>query len=125
MACTTAGIQIIVVLRAFTVFSFLPKPERSTEQLLAADLSCSWLYPNKQAVDRFVLFAPLDHVLFSHLERSIGEDLTVDLSACAVGASRLLITKSMNNITGPVNARTAPGYKLNCTRRGTVGGTRD
>ena len=43
LACTTAGIQIIVVLVAFTVFSFLPKLERSTEQHLVADLSYCWL----------------------------------------------------------------------------------
>ena len=97
------------------------KPERSAKQLLAADLSYCWLYPSKQAIDRFVLFACLDHHVFSHLERSVGEDLTADLSARTVGAGRLLIARSMNNITGPTNARTGPGHKLNCTRRGTAG----
>ena len=65
MACTTAGIQIIVVLLAFTVFSFLPNQNAgSTEQLLAAaDLSYVWLYPSKQAVDCFMLFAHLDRVV--------------------------------------------------------------
>ena len=63
--------------------------------------------------------------LFSCLECSVKEVLTEDLSARAVGAGRLLIARSMNNITGPTDARTEPGYKLNCTRRGTVGGARD
>ena len=86
---------------------FSTKPERSAEQLLAADLSYCWLYPSKQAVDRFVLFSHLDHVLFSHLERSVREDLTADLSACAAALLALadLIARSMNNITGPTNAR--------------------
>ena len=61
--CTTVGKQIIVVLLAFTVFSFLPKLERSAEQLLAADLSYIWLYPSKQAVDRYMLFVRLDRVV--------------------------------------------------------------
>ena len=72
-----------------------------------------------------MLFAYLDRVLFSHLERSVELVLTADLSACAVGTGRLLIARSMNNITGPTDARTEPGYKLNCTRRGMVGGARD
>ena len=72
-----------------------------------------------------MLFAHLDRVLFSHLEHLVEQVLTVDLSACAVGAGRLLIVRSMNNITGPTDARTEPGYKLNCTQRGTVGGARD
>ena len=101
------------------------KLERSAEQLLATDLSYCWLYPNKQAVDRFMLFARLDHHVIFHLECSVREDLTADLSARTIGAGRLLIVRSMNNITGPTNARTEPGYKLNCTRRGTVGGVRD
>ena len=83
LVCTTAGIQIIVVLLAFTVFSFTTKLERSAEQLVAADLSYCWLYPSKQAVDRFVLFAHLDRVLFSRFERSVEQVLTAGLSACA------------------------------------------
>ena len=104
------------MLLAFTVFSFPIKPGLSAEQ---------WLYPSKQAVDRFMLFAHLDRVLFSHLECSVEQVLTADLSARAVGAGRLLIARSNNNITGPTDARTKPGYKLNCTRRGMVGGARD
>ena len=48
LVCTIAGIQIIVVFVAFTMFSFLPKPERSAEQLLAADLPYCWLYPSNK-----------------------------------------------------------------------------
>ena len=80
---------------------FSTKPERSAEQLLAVDLSYCWLYPSKQAVDHFMLFAHLDHVLFSRLKCSVDRVLTADLSAHIVGASRLLIRRSMNNITGP------------------------
>ena len=72
-----------------------------------------------------MLFARLDSVLLSCLECSVKEVLMVDLSAHAVGTGRLLIARSMNNITGPTNARTEPGYKLNCTQMGTVGGTRE
>ena len=96
---------------------FSTKPELSTEQLLAVDLSYCWLYPSKQAGDRFMLFARLDCVLFSHLQCSVEHVLTANLSACTVGAGILLITRSMNIITGPTNTRTEPGYNLNCTQR--------
>ena len=72
-----------------------------------------------------MLFACLDCVLFSHLERSVEQVPTANLSARAVGADRLLIARSMNNITDPTDARIEPGYKLNCTQRGTMGGARD
>ena len=36
---------------------FSTKPECLAEQLLAADLSYYWLYPSKQAVDCFMVFA--------------------------------------------------------------------
>ena len=101
---------------------FATKMGRSAKQLLAVDC---WLYPSKQAINRFMLFARLDRVLFSHLKWSVEQVLTADLSACAVGTGRLLIARSMNNITGPTDARTEPGYKLNCTRREMVGGARD
>ena len=45
---------------------FATETGRSAEQLLAADLSY-WLYPSKQVVDRFVLFASLDRVLFPEM----------------------------------------------------------
>ena len=108
MACTTAGIQIIVVLLAFRVL-FSTKPERLAKHFLAVELSYCWLYPDKQAVDYLMLFTCLDRVLFSHLERSVKDVLTVALSARVVG---LLIARSM---TGLTNARTEPGYKFNCT----------
>ena len=88
LACTTAGIQIIIMLVAFTMFSFLPKPECSAEQLLAADLPYCWLYPSKQAVDRFMVFVCLHCVLFSWLKRSVKQVLTADLSARTVDAGR-------------------------------------
>ena len=105
--------------------SLSKKPERSAEQLLTADVSYYWLYPSKQAVDRFMLFVCLDRVLFSRLKCSVEQILTADLSAHTDSAGRLLIGRSMNNITGPTNTRTEPGYKLNCTWRGMVGGVRD
>ena len=37
-----------------------------------------WLYPSKQAVDCFMLFAHLYHVLFSHLKCSVKQVLTTD-----------------------------------------------
>ena len=64
-------------------------------------------------------------VLLSCMEHSVEEVLTVDLSAYVVGAGRLLIARNMNNITDPTDTRTEPGYKLNCTQMGTVGGARD
>ena len=48
-----------------------------------------------------------------------------DSRSLLVLVARLLIARSMNNITGPTNARIEPGYKLNCTRSGMVGGARD
>ena len=88
---------------------FSTKPKCSAKHFLAAELSYCWLYPSKQAIDCFMLFAYLDRVLFSRLERSVKEVLTVALSARAIG---LLIVRSINNITGPTNTRIQPGYKL-------------
>ena len=67
------------------------------------------------------MFSCLDHVLFSHLERSVKQVPIANHFARAVGAERLLIARSLNNITGPTNTRTEPGYKLNCTQQGEVG----
>ena len=72
-----------------------------------------------------MLFMRLDLVLFSQLKCSVEQVLTADLSARTVGAGRLLIGRNMKNITGLTNARTEPGYKLNCIRRGTAGEARD
>ena len=78
---------------------FSTKPEHSAEQLLAADPSYCWMrdplpYPSKQAVDHFMFFMRLYHVLFSHLECSVEQVLTADLSASTVCAGRLLIATS-------------------------------
>ena len=59
----------------------------------------SWMrdplpYPSKQAVDHFMFFMRLYHVLFSHLECSVKQVLTADLSASTVCAGRLLIATS-------------------------------
>ena len=78
--CTTVGIEIIVVLLTFTVFSFLPNLEHSAEQLLAADLSYIWLYPSKQAIDRFMLFARLDRVV--HLPGMLSQGSSDGRSLC-------------------------------------------
>ena len=119
VACTTAGIQIIVMLLAFTC-SLLYQTGMFHRALSGSGaLLYCWLYPTKQAVNCFMLFARLDHVLFSHLEHSVKEVLIVALSARAVG---LLIVRIMNNITGPTDARIQPGYKLNCTWQVEVGG---
>ena len=96
------------------------KLERSAEKLLAVDLSYCWLYFSKQAMNRFMLFMHLNRVLFSRLKCSVKKVSTADLSARTVSAGRSLIGRSMNNITGPTNTRAEPGYKLNCTRRGTL-----
>ena len=53
-----------------------------------------------------MLFAHLDRVLFSHLKCSVEQVLTADLPARAVGAGRLLIERSMNNIIGPTDTGT-------------------
>ena len=84
---------------------FSTKLERSAKQLLAADSSYCCLYPSKQSIDRFMFFACLYSVLFSNLEHSVEQVLTVDLSAHTAGTGRLLITMSMNNLKSPTNAR--------------------
>ena len=55
LACTTAGILIIVVLFVFTVFSFLPNWNASPSNFWQW-ISYCWLYPSKEAVDRFMVF---------------------------------------------------------------------
>ena len=69
-----------------------------------------------------MLFVRLYCVLFSHLEHSVEQVLAADLSAHTAGTGRLLIMMSMNNLKSPTNARIQPGYKLNCTWQGAVGG---
>ena len=97
--------QIIIVLFAFTELSFLPNRNALTEQLLAVDPSYCCLYSSKQAIDCFVLLrasAPLP-CFFSHLERSVEQILAADLSAPTVGAGKLLIATSMDNLKSPTN----------------------
>ena len=123
----------LVLLQAYKLslcFSLLPcsliyQTRMLHEQLLAADLSYCWLFLSKQAVNCFMLFTILDRVLFSCLKCSVEQVPAADVSASTVDASRLLIGRSMNNITGPTNTRTEPDYKLNCTQRGMVGEVRD
>ena len=70
------GFDWLLLLQAYKLsLCFLPllcslftKLKHSAEQLLAADLSYCWLYPSKQAVDCFMLFARLDHVLLTNLK---------------------------------------------------------
>ena len=94
---------------------FATKTGYSAEKLLAADLLYCTLVVSQQTSHRFMLFTRLDRVLFSRLKCSVEQVLTADLYAHAVGAGRLLIARSTNNITGPTDAKTEPGYKLNCT----------
>ena len=89
LTCTTAGIQIIIVLFAFTVFSFLQNHELLPSnfwQWILHTLGCS--PANKPSITS----------CFSHLERSVEQVLAADPSACTAGTGRLLITTSMNNL---------------------------
>ena len=119
LACTTAGIQIIVMLLAFTVFSFLPNrnippPPSGSKSLLqlvvSQQTSCRLLHA-------FRALWPCSVLLPGTLSSDGGS-----LCPCCW---HWQIARSMNNITCPTDAETEPGYKLNCTRRGTVGGARD
>ena len=103
------------------MFSFLPNQNDPLNKLLAADPSYCWLYPSKQAVDRFMLFTCLYHVLFSHLECSVKQVLTADLSACSAGAGRLLTTTKMNNLKSPTNARIAARLQTELHTKGCGG----
>ena len=44
-------------------------------------------------------------MLFAHLEHSVEQVLTADLSARTADAGRLLIATSMNNLKNPTNTR--------------------
>ena len=90
------------------MFSFKNKPESNFWQRISHTVGC--IPANKLSIAS-CFFARLDRVLFSRLERSVEQVLTADLSARAFGTGRLLIARSMNNITGPTDARTEPGYK--------------
>ena len=101
LACTTVGIQIIIVVFALPCSLFY-QTGTLHEKLLAADPSYCWLYPSKQAVDCFMLFVCLYHVLFFHLDCSIEQVLAVDPFVHTVGTGRLLIVMSMNNLKSPM-----------------------
>ena len=108
-------------------FSFLPKQN--------APLSKFWQrIPNflvvSQQTSHWSLHAirvPLPCSIIP-LECSVEQVLTADLSACTVGASRLLIMMSMNNLKSPTKARiTQPGYnyiELHTTGCGAWAGNR-
>ena len=78
--CTTAGIQIIIVLLIFTVFPFLPNWNTSPSnfwQRISHTVGC--IPANKPSIASWLLRALT--VLFSCLECSVKKVLTVDLSA--------------------------------------------
>ena len=93
MACTTAGIQIIVMLLAFTMFSFaqtgMALPSNFWQQI-SSTFGC--IPANKPSIASCVSCALT--TLFSRLECSVEEVLMADLSARVVGTGRLLIVKS-------------------------------
>ena len=106
MVCTTAGIQIIVVLLVFTMFSLLPKrdvPPSNFWQRISCTIGC--IPANKPSIASCFSHAL---IVFYFLKWSVEQLLTADLSASAVGAGRLLIVRSMNNNTGLTDTRTEP-----------------
>ena len=120
LACTSAGIQITIVLLAFTVFSFLPNRSALPRNFLQQVSHTVGCIPANKASIASCLSRTLT-VFYSSAWNAQSSKLTADLSAHTVGAGRLLIVMSMNNITGPTNTRTEPGYKSNCAQQGDVG----
>ena len=96
MACTTTGIQIIIVLFAFTIQLFPTKLECSAKQLLVVSKQTS-----HRSLHAFCTPLPCS---ISHLEGSVEQLLAADPYARTVGGDRLLIVTSMNNIKSPTNA---------------------
>ena len=124
LACTTTGIQIIVMLFAFTVFSLSTKPERSAEQLLAADLSYGCIPANSHR-SLHAFRTPWPYSILPPEVLSRASSASGSFCPCCW---RWQITDHKEYELyhrSHYNARTEPGYKLNCTRRGTVGGVRD
>ena len=104
--CTTVGIQIIGVLLVFTVFSLLPKrdvPPSNFLQRISRTIGCT--QANKPSIALCFSHAL---IAFYFLKWSVEQHLMANLSACAVGAGRLLTARSMNNNTGPTDARNEP-----------------
>ena len=106
---------------SLTVFSFLPNRNGPLSIFfLAVDPSYCWLYPSKQAVDFFMLFACLYHALFSHWNASLSKfwqwiPLHVLLALADYWLRQVWIISKVSLTPG-----SQPGYKLNCTHR--VGG---
>ena len=106
LTCTTAGIKCLWFLplpcSLFYQTGTLCWATSGSGSLILLDegsTARSWMrdplpYPSKQAVDHFMFFMRLYHVLFSHLECSVEQVLTADLSASTVCAGRLLIATS-------------------------------
>ena len=99
---------------------------RSAEQLLAADLSYCCMVVSQQTCHRSLRafrMPWLCSILLPEMVSRASSD-SRSLCPCCWRWQIILIVRSMNNITGPTVARTEPGYKLNCTGRGTLGGVR-
>ena len=69
---------------------FCTKLERSAKQLLAVDPSYCYIYHSKQAVNYFMLFVCLYYYLFFHLECSVKQVLTADLSVHTVSRCEII-----------------------------------
>ena len=116
-------LQVYKLLSCFFPYCvlFSTKPEWSAEHFfLAVDPSYCWLYPSKQAVDFFMLFACLYHALFSHWNASLSKfwqwiPLHVLLALADYWLRQVWIISKVSLTPG-----SQPGYKLNCTHR--VGG---
>ena len=107
----------------FYCVPFSTKPKHSAKQLLAVDLSYGWLYPSKHATDCFMIFARLDRVLFSCLERSVEQVLTTDIPLPVLLALADYWSRWVWIISQvATNTRIHPGYQLNCARQSAEGG---
>ena len=100
---------------------FSTKPECSTELLLAADLSYSWLYPSKQAIDRFMLFAHL-YILPPGTQSRASSGNWKQILLLALADYRSQQVWIISKV--PLMPRSQPGYKSNCIWR-VVGGVRE
>ena len=68
----------------YIVWLFLPNQNTTPSNFWQWIPRTFWLYPSKQAVDRFILFTQLWCVQFSHLERSVEPVLAADPSGHTV-----------------------------------------
>ena len=117
LACTTAGIQNIIMLLFYQteMLRRATSGSRSIIMLVVSQQTSRWSF------HAFCAPWPCSILPPGTLSRASSDSRS---SARTVGAGRLLIVLSMNNITGPTNARTEPSCKLNCTQQGEVGGYR-